>query len=905
MSIPLAHEYEQNPFSIARLYREAGWMGTIPIPYGKKFPPPLGYTGYKAPYPSDEKLTAWDKQNRASIALRLAQVDYVPPNSPYHASLYELMGIDVDDYGEKNGYKQQLTLEKKHGPLPPTVRSSSRWDVNENSCIHIYLVPSGLRFLGKAAKCIDIIQRSHRYMMAWPSLNPDADAEDSRYRFRARNGAYYDGSPEAPANAIPVAIPPLADVEILPPAWLDYLTCNRMQATDDVVSDLSGNELLQWAGQSFNDSQGEMCRVMTSAVERKIREVHDSADSHPVMLSTHWWLINLAAEGHSGIFTALTEFNRVWGDHAVLNSGRDREVVGGEIRRSVIGTIGKIQPRTEDYIPDDECGSGNVTTLHNVDAWQPEINGSTEEIEIDSDVDGLGPIVNKMARTTEHSPKEYKLTDRGNAQHFIDLYGSDLRYADGRDSWVLWDGERWYRDLNERLATGAFSVVEKRQEQYANGLPRSDAATIKFSNLWKRWAQRSGMDQPIRSALRIAKSLYYQDVDPVAISGSKFDTNPNLLGCENGILELSHNPILRPARKEDFVTYNTNVPYISWDTQAALEADVLEGHQLWKEYLDTFLPDIGLRTFIQKALGHLLVGENPEKLLVFVYGPRDTGKSTMLSGIKSALGDYYGTININLFRNKDLNPNLIRAVPLRVTGMSEIESGRIDANMVKRLTGNDMVTAEAKFSNEIFEGRPQFTTVIACNQEPTITNADEALQERILVLPFEHQIASEKRRYDRQVDIERHSGTAVLSWLIEGWKLYMREGLDRKDWPVEVKVMCGSVTGYLNAAQSFISDCIDRNSQDYLEAKQNAFERARSNRRSVPNVADWDLEWTPPTGVVYELYQRWCAVNGEVPISQRDLTRELSMGAPQSRTINRETRKHYVGFRLKLGDNGE
>jgi P4 family phage/plasmid primase-like protien len=900
MSIPLVNEYEQNPFSAARLYRQSGWMGTIPILYGKKFPPPAGFTGHKSPYPTDEKIETWDKQAKASIALRLAQVDYVPPKSPYHASLYELMGIDVDDYGEKNGYKQLLKLESEHGPLPPTVRSSSRWSVNENSCIHLYLVPAGLRFLGKAAKCIDIIQQSHRYMMAWPSLNPDADAEDSRYRWRDRNGAYYDASPEAPANAIPVAIPPLSAVEVLPPAWLDYLTCGRMKASNDPVSDLSGSELLKWAGSNFHDADGDMCRTMSNAVEKKIAEVNDSAESHPIMLSAHWWLINLAAEGHSGIFTALNKFNRVWRDNAVLNSGRDSEVVAGEIKRSVVGTIGKIQPRLEDYIPDDECGSGNVTSLHNVDAWAPQINGS-EEVIIDSDVDGLGPIVGKMARTTERSPGEYDQDDTGNAQHLIDICGADLRYADGRDSWVLWDGERWHRDTNERLASVAFRVVKARQKKYASGLPRGDALAMKKANSWARWALRSGNAQPIKNALHIAKSLYHENVEPVAIPGSQFDTNPKLLGCENGILELNHNPILRPARKEDFVTYNTNVPYIPWNTEAAIEADVLEGHQLWTNYLETFLPELGLRHFIQKALGHLLIGENPEKLLVFVYGPRDTGKSTMLSGIKSALGDYYGTININLFKNKDLNPNLIRAVPLRVTGMSEIEHGRIDANMVKRLTGNDMVTAEAKFSNDIFEGRPQFTTIIACNQEPTITNADDALQERILVLPFEHQIDSNKKEYGRQVDIERHSGIAVLSWLIEGWKLYMREGLNRADWPAEVKTMCGSVTGSLNAAQGFVSDCIDRNSPEYLAARQRAHDKAKKNNRTLPKISDWELEWTPRVAEVYELYQRWCATVGELPLSQRELAREINVRS-DNRTVNQSTNKHYIGLRLKLGD---
>jgi len=108
---------------------------------------------------------------------------------------------------------------------------------------------------------------------------------------------------------------------------------------------------------------------------------------------------------------------------------------------------------------------------------------------------------------------------------------------------------------------------------------------------------------------------------------------------------------------------------------------------------------------VQKVLGHLIVGENPEKLIVFMYGPHDTGKSTMLGGILGALGDYYGAVDINLFKPKDLNPGLIRACPLRVVGMSEVDAGTMDGPTVKRITGNDMVSAEAKYSNVIFQGR--------------------------------------------------------------------------------------------------------------------------------------------------------------------------------------------------------
>lgn len=888
-----------NPFSKQKEYRKAGYKGTLPIPYGKKHPPPRRYTGNHADYPDEEQITKWLTHNRANIALRLAEVDYKPNNSIYDATVYELIGIDVDDYKDKDGYTQLQRLESKLGKLPATVCSSSRWETHPNAGIRLFLVPAGFRFLGKAAKCIDVIQRGHRYMMAWPSLNPDAD--NRPYRWKSPTGAYYDDSREAGANAIPVTIPPLSDIAELPREWFDFLSCNGMIATDEPISELSGDELLSWAQDLFNDSKDDMCRMMSDAVNRKLEEIEESADSHPIMLAAHWQILRLGAEGHSGWVSALRKFNNAWAKATMRKrDDGDMEGLAAEIQRSVIGTLSKIEPDLNNYVPDDACAA-SVHVLHDaVDNWAPTIENATTELP-KPDIDDLGPIVSKMYRINEHSPGEYDQNDHGNARHFVDLFGDDVKFVDSRRAWILWDGDRWYRDTDEKLASRAFSVVEKRQKAFSNTLPRDSAGAIKYAESWRKWGLRSGNAVQIRNALHLAKTLYHED-RPIAMSGKEFDAKPNLLGCDNGVLVLDDIPYLRAARKEDYVTYNTHVPYIPWETNAAHEAGMLEGFKLWQEYLDTFLPDIKLRQFIQKVMGHLIIGENPEKLIIFVYGPHDTGKSTMLGGISSALGDYYGTIDMNLFKNRDLNPNLIRAVPLRVTGMSETDGGRMDANMVKRLTGNDKVTAEAKFSNEIFEGRPQFTTVIACNHEPNIVNADEALQERILVLPFEYQISTDRRRYDRQVDIERNSGIAVLSWLVEGWKLYCREGLKREDWPLDVKRLCGSVTGHLNATQAFIAECIDKTSQETLAARQRAFAKAQKRRRGMPTVADWDIEWTPTTAAVYELYTRWCATNGERVMSLHDLTKELGMGNPTIKNISGRSTRCYMGFRLKMPD---
>src|SRR6516165_8051831 len=98
MTMPQARQNDDfNPYSVAEYYRKAGFLGTIPIPYNEKHPPPKGFTGNAAEYPNDEQIASW-QEGQHNIALRLAEIDYLPEASPYQAQRYELLGIDVDDY---------------------------------------------------------------------------------------------------------------------------------------------------------------------------------------------------------------------------------------------------------------------------------------------------------------------------------------------------------------------------------------------------------------------------------------------------------------------------------------------------------------------------------------------------------------------------------------------------------------------------------------------------------------------------------------------------------------------------------------------------------------------------------------------------------------------------------------
>ena len=141
-------------------YFKLGWAGVLPLAPFTKWPPPDGYTGYDGINPSFAQMISWAENGHRddNLAIRLGP---------------EEIGLDVDHYGDKHGGDAIAEGEKRWGTLPPTYRSTSRDD--GISGIKVFRVPPDTVLKGKLAfpelglGGVDVIQRFHRYVVAWPS----------------------------------------------------------------------------------------------------------------------------------------------------------------------------------------------------------------------------------------------------------------------------------------------------------------------------------------------------------------------------------------------------------------------------------------------------------------------------------------------------------------------------------------------------------------------------------------------------------------------------------------------------------------------------------------------------------------------------------------------------------------
>lgn len=223
----MADQTVSNPYADAwQHYWDAGWRGVLPLPYRAKTWPPDGFTGHGGVDPSYADCMTWADSGPRNLALR------VPP---------DVIGLDVDAYADKPGEQTLSKLVAEYGPLPATWLSTSRGD--GISGIRLYRVPAGTTLPTKLPG-IELIQRHHRYVTAWPSVHPE--------------GRVYQWVDEA-TGEIGCEVPPYERIPDLPAEWITGLA---IEAAHQEKADLTGE---QAAGIFAGFPTGEPCGHITTA----------------------------------------------------------------------------------------------------------------------------------------------------------------------------------------------------------------------------------------------------------------------------------------------------------------------------------------------------------------------------------------------------------------------------------------------------------------------------------------------------------------------------------------------------------------------------------------------------------------------------------------------------------------
>ena len=433
---------------------------------------------------------------------------------------------------------------------------------------------------------------------------------------------------------------------------------------------------------------------------------------------------------------------------------------------------------------------------------------------------------------------QYHLTDVGNAESFHQLHGSKFLYAKEKKLWLHFNRVRW-EENEEAVKQAMIKTMRYKTEMALKIFPPNSEQMKKMV----QWSLSSESNYKLSQALNIA-SIY------VSKSTNEFDTDPMLLACANGVIDLRTGSI-RQAMPSDMLQRSTNIIFDP-------EAQCIR----WQQFLlEVFQEDLEMIDFVQRAIGYTLTGLTKEQCLFLLYGVGANGKSTFLEILQKVTGEYGLTARFETFRDRKyegIPTEIARMAGARFVKSIETKEGaKINEERVKVLTGGDKISARFLYGRE-FDFYPICKIWIAVNHKPPVTDTTISYWRRMREIDFE---VNFEGREDKELPQKLESELCgILAWAVRGCLNYQSQGLE----PIE-KIKKAT------EQYRYDSDVLNH----FIDQKL-VIDRSKEIKAS-------DL---------YAAYKQWVNDNGEYLLTSRMFSRRMV-----EKDFSKDLRGSYVYYR--------
>jgi putative DNA primase/helicase len=322
-------------------------------------------------------------------------------------------------------------------------------------------------------------------------------------------------------------------------------------------------------------------------------------------------------------------------------------------------------------------------------------------------------------------------SDAANCVRFSEQHSDNLKYIADLKEWRHYNGKVWA----EEDATGqpmrcamktALSIFDEISSQ----------PTQEKRDGRAKWAVASEQRARLEAMVALARSSpgirvkHYRTV---------FDRHPDLLACENGVIDL-RTGALEAHRRELMLTQFAPVRFSPEATCPWFDGFLR----------DAFENDEEMIAYLDHVLGYSLTGHTRERAIFLMLGEGRNGKSTLAELVKFILGSAAGKASFQTFTQasyqrsgSDAEPDIVALHDKRVVWAVESERRRkLDTAKLKEHSGEDSIKARTLHAKPI-EFKPQYKIFLIANESPGIAG-DPALWDRIHHIEFKVRIPDEK-----------------------------------------------------------------------------------------------------------------------------------------------------------------
>ena len=454
-------------------------------------------------------------------------------------------------------------------------------------------------------------------------------------------------------------------------------------------------------------------------------------------------------------------------------------------------------------------------------------------------------------------------SDLGSAQLITYLHPGRFHYSTQQHTWRFWDGVIHATAVDGDIG----NVIVRYAEAYrmalqrikaaaiAEGMANGDDESVAISHYESRWKEHREYRKRLWDQPR--QGLLLRQMETIcSISEGKFDRDPDMAACDNGVLTLGPDGVrLEPHSCDRLITKRLGEG-VYWSKTA--EAPVFQ------KFIETSIKAEDQREWLQIVLGLALFGRTGKYFLNFI-GETDSGKSTLAEIMRQVFGTYACSIGVDTFLEGSKGNNEFRLHELRgmrISFASEPSPGRkIDSEAIKTLTGQDRMNTRQAYGFYV-QWDPHVLVVVLANQAMRMETADIALMKRLRPIEF-HQPT------DLDLGLKfklRKEMPGILRWLVEG----AERGVERGN--VELEPTPSMIELRENMATS-VDDCL-RFLEEALEEK-------------------WVKEVTPngvfkefiTVGELYTKYTMWAAGEGiSFPVGKKTFATRVGRRFPQIRS---------------------